>query len=253
MAEDAAAEEPVGLASSAVPHHWMAVGNSVPIAACMQSLLPPTCSRSQGLGLEIGSGTGAQLEALAEAYPGLSWRPSEYCAGQSTVRGFYEQGPDGPDSGHPVEKIRNLADLDTVLKKYQNVLPAVELDGSKPFTAWPDAVTSAGKGSYAVVFCSNVVHIAPWAVAEGIFAGSATALRLGGSLFFHGPFKLDGQYYGIGHEQLWDEQMRSFDRGWGIRDINEMAAEAAKHKLEHVATKASIGPAKNFILQFVKR
>ena len=36
---------------------------------------------AQGLGLEFGSATGAQLEVLAVAYPGLTWRPSEYCAG----------------------------------------------------------------------------------------------------------------------------------------------------------------------------
>lgn len=87
-------------------HHWMALNNRAPIAAHIQNLVPPDSPAAQGLALEIGSGSGAQLELLAETYPGLSWRPSEYCPGQSVVRGFYEQGPDGPELGHPTLKVR---------------------------------------------------------------------------------------------------------------------------------------------------
>ena len=193
------------------------------------------------------------MEALAAAFPGLSWRPSEYCPGQSVVRGFYEQGPDGPEHGHPVTKVRSLADLDNVLSQFGNVELAVDIDASTPFDSWPPAVTQSGVGSYALLFASNIVHIAPWAVACGLFSGAAAALRPGGSLVFHGPFQLNGMCVGLGHEQLWDAQMRSFDgEGWGIRDVSEMAAEAAKHGLRHAATEHPVGPAKNFLLQFVK-
>ena len=226
------------------------MNNRAPIATHMKALLPGPAA--EGPALEIGSGTGAQLEVLAVEFPGLSWRPSEYCTEQSVVRGFYEQGPDGPEPGHPVEKMRALADLDEVLGKLDNVLPAVELDASVPFASWPSPVTE-GAGSYALVFASNVVHIAPWAVAEGIFAGAAAALRPGGSLVFHGPFQIDGKWVGIGHEQLWDSQMREFEgKDWGIRDVSEMKAEAARHGLGLVATKHPVGPARNFILQFIK-
>jgi len=233
-------------------HHWMAMNNRAPIVAHMRALLPPDSQEAKGLALEIGSGTGAQLEALAEAYPGLKWRPSEVAAGLSVVRGFYEQGPDGPDAGHPVEKVRSLADLDKALAKFDNVLPAVELDGSKPFTSWPSAVTESA-GLYKVLFCSNVVHIAPWAVAEGIFKGASAALEDGGSLVFHGPFKLEGKCVGAGHEQLWDEQMRGFDgEDWGIRDVSDMVKEAATIGLRLEATELGVGPAKNCLLRFVK-
>eukprot|EP01051_Picozoa_sp_SAG22_P003274 SAG22_NODE_157_length_16986_cov_17.230177_10_plen_254_part_00 len=252
------------MADDGTGHHWMAMNNRAPIAAHMQKLVAPASPAAQGLALEIGSGTGAQLQVLAEAFPGLSWRPSEYCPGQSVVRGFYEQGLDGPDEGHPVEKVRTLADLDAVLLpgKMGNVLPAVELDGSAPFERWPEAVTASGAGSYAVVFCSNVVHIAPWPVAEGIFAGAAAALRCGGSLVFHGPYKVDGKCVNA-DTQLWDCQMRGVDdgkgfvrpdadEGWGIREVGDMAAEGLKHALRHVATEHPVGPAKNYLLQFVK-
>jgi len=153
-------------------HHWMAMNNRTPIVTHMKTLLSPSDPAAQGLALELGSATGAQLEVLAEAYPGLIWRPSEYAAGKSVVRGFYEQGPDGPEVGHPVAKVRHLGDLDTALEQLENVLSAVEIDASTPFETWPAAVTESA-GSYALLFASNIVHIAPWAVAEGIFAGAA--------------------------------------------------------------------------------
>ena len=239
-------------------HHYMAMANRAPIATAMAAFVPPD---ARGLALEIGSGTGAQLQALAAAFPRLSWRPSEFATGGAgvAVRGFYEQGPDGPEAGHPVAKARSLAALDAALAdELPNVLPAVDLDGAAPFSSWPPAVTTGEGGAslaggYELVFASNVVHIAPWAVAEGIFAGASSALRRGGSLVFHGPFKRDGKYEGLGHEQLWDEQMRGFNgEGWGIRDVGEMAAEGARHGLRHAASEHPVGPAKNFMLHFVK-
>ena len=47
-------------------HHWMALNNRAPIAAHIQNLVPLDSPAAQGLALEIGSGSGAQLELLAE-------------------------------------------------------------------------------------------------------------------------------------------------------------------------------------------
>ena len=146
-----------------------------------------------------------------------------------------------------------MAALDAAMSKCSNVLPAVELDGSTPFESWPAAVTESGRGSYAVVFASNVVHISPWAVAEGIFAGAAAALRRGGSLVFHGPFKQNGKCVNT-DTTVFDTQMRAWKggKGWGVREVSVMAAEAAKQGFRHAATEHPVGPAKNYLLQFVK-
>ena len=252
-AADAEAATPAASGSGgagSAPHHWMAMNNRAPIATHMRALLPPDSPAAQGLALEIGSGTGAQLELLAAGFPGLSWRPSEYSAGKSVVRGFYEQGPDGPELGHAVEKVRTLADLDAALSiKFDNVLPAVELDGSTPFESWPSLVTESGAGSYALLFCSNVVHIAPWAVAEGIFAGAGAALRSGGSLVFHGPFKRGGKCANA-DAQLWDCQMRGIDdgsgfvrphadEGWGNRPGPTTTLDIGHHRLRTKQTAPS--------------
>ncbi|GFD66735.1 hypothetical protein ksw1_27120 [Staphylococcus aureus] len=49
----------------------------------------------------------------------------------------------------------------------------------------------------AAVFCADVIHIAPWAVAEGLFAGAGRYLRADGKLFLYGPFKRDGKHTAI--------------------------------------------------------
>ena len=123
-----------------------------------------------------------------------------------------------------------------LLAKFGNVLPAVELDASQPFAAWPAAVSapssdsnsSGGPGSFALVYSSNVIHIAPWSVAAGIFASAGVALRPGGSLIFHGPFKVKGE---CANEEtaLFDVQMAgNSDGAWGVREIQLLVDEAAK-------------------------
>ncbi|HSW16938.1 MAG TPA: DUF938 domain-containing protein [Ramlibacter sp.] len=46
--------------------------------------------------------------------------------------------------------------------------------------------------AFTAMFCANVIHIAPWHVAEGIFAGAGRHLSPDGRLFLYGPFRRDG-------------------------------------------------------------
>ena len=55
-------------------------------------------------------------------------------------------------------------------------------------------MTAAGRPELLAVFCANVVHIAPWRVAERLFAGTAGYLRSDGRVFLYGPFKRDGKH-----------------------------------------------------------
>ncbi|MEL6285883.1 MAG: DUF938 domain-containing protein, partial [Pseudomonadota bacterium] len=50
-----------------------------------------------------------------------------------------------------------------------------------------------------VLFSANVIHIAPWSVAEGMVAGAGQALLPGGRLVLYGPFKEGGQHTGEGN------------------------------------------------------
>jgi hypothetical protein len=68
------------------------------------------------------------------------------------------------------------------------------------------------------VFCANVIHIAPWRVAEGLFAGAARYLRADGRLFLYGPFKRGGKHTAVSNA-VFDTSLRDQNPEWGVRDI----------------------------------
>src|SRR5690606_4838707 len=105
-------------------------------------------------------GTGQHAAGFAAAFPGLEWQPSD-----------------------PVD-----ANLESIRARAAHVaLPnlraPVRLDA---MARWPDL------GPLAAVLAINVIHIAPWAVAEGIVRGASSALAPGGPLVFYGPFREGG-------------------------------------------------------------
>ena len=80
---------------------------------------------------------------------------------------------------------------------------------------------------FIAIFCANVIHISPWAVAEGLFAGAARHLRAGGRLFLYGPFKRDGEHNAPSNAAF-DESLRSRNPEWGVRDTPSL--RAARHE-----------------------
>ena len=51
-----------------------------------------------------------------------------------------------------------------------------------------------------------------------------------------------------------DEQLCGQSGGeWGIRDVSALDDEAARHGLRRTSTEYPVGPAKNFLLQYVKQ
>jgi Protein of unknown function (DUF938) len=97
------------------------------------------------------------------------------------------------------------------------------------------------------VFCANVIHIAPWRVAEGLFAGAARHLRGDGKLFLYGPLKRDGRHTALSNA-VFDTSLREQDPEWGVRDIADLEKLAASVGLELLETVEM--PANNLILAF---
>jgi Protein of unknown function (DUF938) len=97
------------------------------------------------------------------------------------------------------------------------------------------------------VFCANVVHIAPWRVAEGLFAGAGRALRDDGRLFLYGPFKRDGKHTAISNA-VFDSSLRDKDAEWGVRDIADLERLAVNAGL--VLKEIVEMPANNLVLVF---
>ena len=72
-----------------------------------------------------------------------------------------------------------------------NVRPPIPLDAGA--ADWQLAAHGM-PSQFVAMFCANVIHISPWAVAEGLFAGAARHLAPDGRLFLYGPFKRDGRH-----------------------------------------------------------
>jgi hypothetical protein len=105
----------------------------------------------------------------------------------------------------------------------------------------------SGPKDLLAVFCANVIHIAPWRVAEGLFAGSARYLRADGRLFLYGPFKSAGKHTALSNA-VFDTSLRERDPEWGVRDIGDVEGLAAGVGLVLIETVQM--PANNLILVF---
>jgi len=127
-----------------------------------------------------------------------------------------------------------------------NIRTALQIDLSDP--AWcPELQDGSGPGPLLAVFCANVIHIAPWRVAEGLFEGAGRYLRADGRLFLYGPFKRDGKHTALGNA-VFDTSLREHDADWGVRDIADV--EKLAHGAGLVLTQTVEMPANNLILAF---
>ena len=196
-----------------------AARNAGPIAEALVRLLGP----EGGPVLEVGAGAGQHAVACAAALPGRRWLPTD------------------PDPLH-----RDSVAAWTEDAGLANLAPALALDASAP-EDWAAAREAAG-GPVAAVFCANVIHIAPWAVAEGLAAGAAAALAPGGRLILYGPFLEHGA--GAAGNLAFDRSLRARDPAWGVRDLAEVSALAARHGFG--APERVEMPANNLILAFAR-
>jgi hypothetical protein len=173
--------------------------------------------------LEAGSGTGQHVVHFAHHSPDIIWWPSDLHAAHL----------------RSIAAWRAHAGL-------TNIKPALRIDLSDP--AWCPAMhDGSGPSQLLAVFCANVIHIAPWRVAEGLFTGAARYLRSDGRLFLYGPFKRDGKHTALSNA-VFDTSLRERDAEWGVRDIVDVEKLAASESLALIETVQM--PANNLILVF---
>jgi len=193
--------------------------NHQPIWSVLERLL----GGRSGDVLEAGSGTGQHVVHFAENSPGIVWWPSDLNAQHLTS----------------IAAWRAHAGL-------SNLREPRRIDLSDP--EW-FAALQAGEGprELLALVCANVIHIAPWRVAEGLFAGAGHALRSDGLLVLYGPFKRDGKHTALSNA-VFDTSLREGNPDWGVRDIADLDALAARAGL---ALRETIEmPANNMILVF---
>lgn len=161
--------------------------NKDPILGVLRRVLPRS-----GLVLEIASGTGQHVAHFARALPELEWQPSDADAeSRASVRAWAEG----------LANVRAPLDLDVLRRP------------------WPVKDADA-------VIAINMIHVAPWAAAEALVAGSADLLAAGGVLFLYGPFRRFGRHTAPSNEAF-DASLRASDAQWGVRDL-EAVADAAR-------------------------
>lgn len=192
--------------------HPSAQRNIGPIHETLSPLLP-----DKGLVLEIASGSGYHSAVLAETHADLIWQPTDQ------------------DTEAQTKITRMVADAALPNLRSPLVLDAISLE-------WP--VDEA-----AAILCCNMIHIAPWSVAQGLFAGVGRTLLDGGVLFLYGPFKIQGQHTAESNESF-EQWLRDQNPEWGVRDTADVDALAQDAGL--VFENSNEMPANNFLRVYRK-
>jgi hypothetical protein len=191
----------------------------------IRAVLQPFLAGKSGDVVEAGSGTGQHVVDFARRSPEITRWPSDL----------------NDQHLKSIAAWRAHAGL-------ANIRPPLRIDLSDP--VWCSQMhDGSGPGQLLAVFCANVIHIAPWRVAEGLFAGAGHYLRADGRLFLYGPFKRDGKHTAPGNAAF-DASLRDRDPEWGVRDIADLEKLAASAGL--VLVEITEMPANNLVLVFAR-
>ena len=194
--------------------------NLQPILQTLQALLPAT-----GRALEVASGTGQHVAGFAAALPGWTWQPSDQGADNfaSTAAWAAQAG-------------------------VHNVLPPVLLDVRAD--RWPGEAPADHPAPWDLVYCANLLHIAPWDCCAGLVQGAARTLAPHGLLITYGPYLQDGVPTAPGN-LAFDASLRERDPAWGLRRLEDVVQQAAHAGLQLRARHCL--PANNLLLVFTRQ
>jgi hypothetical protein len=196
-----------------LPHSPAADRNKEPILAHLRSILG-----ERGAALEIASGTGQHAVWFAASLPGWTWQPTDADPGALPAI---------------AERVARSG-LANVLSPQQLDVTAVRWP---PFTQEFDAI-----------FCANMLHIAPWDACVSLMAGAARHLAPGGMLITYGPY-FEKDVPPAPSNVAFDESLRARDPSWGIRELEDVVAQARRSGL--VLAQRHAMPANNLLLVFI--
>jgi hypothetical protein len=166
--------------------------NKQPILEVMLPFLP-----AQGSALEIASGTGQHVEWFAQQMPQWTWQPTEVHRGAL----------------YNIEVRITQAELD-------NVHDPLQLDVRR--TPWFGAEAAR---LFDLIFCANMLHIAPWEACTALMQGSAQHLAPNGVLVTYGPYFEEG-VQAVASNIAFDQSLREHDPLWGIRLLQDVVQAA---------------------------
>lgn len=197
-------------ADGPIRHAPSAARNLEPIADVLARYLP-----AAGHVLELASGTGQHVVALAARFPALHWQPSDIDpAALASIAARREQAPRA------------------------NLARPVRLNGCVP--GW-----AAVHGPVDGVCLTNLLHLISQPETDILLAEVAAALAPGGTFCLYGPFRREGALISDG-DRAFDASLRAQDPAIGYKDIDAIAASLALHGAAEVARHAM--PAGNLML-----
>ena len=194
--------------------------NRGPILDALRQVLPP-----QGTALEVASGTGQHVAFFAAALPQWTWQPSDLGDDAfGSITGWCAR--------HAVTNVRAPVLLDVTTPR------------------WPTEGAAFEPDSLDLVYCANMLHIAPWTACGGLMQGAARYLRVGGRLVTYGPYLEQDVDTAQGNLDF-DISLRQRDAAWGIRALQDVRGEAEAAGL--VLAQRVAMPANNLLLVFQRR
>jgi len=157
------------------------------ILAVLREVVPRRVIEAGGVLLEIASGSGEHAAFMAPQLAPLVWQPSDYDA-------------------------ENLPSIDAYAAESgaTNLRPAMQLDVL--LQPWPVTACDA-------LLCCNMIHIAPWAAAEGLFAGAAAIMPKDAPFILYGPFRRHSVHTAPSNAAF-DDSLKSRDARWGVRCLD---------------------------------
>lgn len=168
--------------------------------------------------IEIASGTGEHALACATARSDLHWTPSD------------------PDS-------ESRASVDAWAADAHGRMGAcLAIDTTQ--SGWTDELDA-----FDALFCANMIHIAPWAAAQGLFEGAAELIAPGGLVCLYGPFQ-DGEATAPSNLEF-DASLKARNPQWGVRpltDVDALADSAGFTRAQRLDM-----PANNLLLVYRRR
>ena len=210
MAEPSFPPYNVGDLGTGAKRRAPAAGRNVgPIGDVLEQWLPAT-----GLVLEIASGTGEHALAFARRFPALLWRPTDPDPEALTSISAWQA--DGP----------------------ANLNPPLRLDVTEP--SWPVDRADA-------ILCINMIHISPWECSLGLLDGAQRLLGPGAPLILYGPW-LQAGVEPAPSNVAFDLDLKARDSRWGLRLVEDFAAEAASRGFILAARQPM--PSNNLMLKF---
>ncbi len=171
--------------------------------------------------LEVGAGTGEHAIHMASALPNVQWHTGDPdVSSRASIKAWIET------SG------------------LSNIHGPHSIDVSAADWAVDGDTTFAGLVSI------NMIHIAPFEAAIGLFSAAGRLLNPGGKLFLYGPFSRKGVHTAPSNEAF-DASLKSRDSRWGVRDIEHDLVPLAQKNALTLQTIVEM-PANNLSLIFEK-